>query len=87
MGEVAIYVALAVLIYIAGQVGFNAGKWSFKVFTFLIAPIAGLLFGMAVLNLVFPGLSFLRQLVIAFSMTTATVLVSLLLLKLMQPRR
>ena len=86
MSDAFLYVALAALIIFIGNHGHNAGWWGFYVYAFVFCSLAGLLFGLGVLNMFFPGVSFIKQLVISFAMTTASVVLSLILLKLMQPR-
>ena len=87
MGDAILFAVLALVVFFLGNHGHNAGWWGFYVYVFLFCSLAGLLFGLGVLNVAFPGLSFFKQLVISFSTTVATVVFSLVLLKLMQMRK
>lgn len=53
---------LACLVFFVGYYGFATERWPFAVFTFIFAPIAGLLMGFAALKFLYPELSQLRQL-------------------------
>ena len=53
---------LAFAVYFAGYYGYITHRWNYRVYTFGFAPVAGLLLGFAVMKMVFPELSLLRQL-------------------------
>jgi hypothetical protein len=78
---------LAFGIFFAGYYGYTSNRWSFPVFTFVFAPVAGLLLGFSVMKIAFPELSLLRQVAVSSIAVVGTVVLLLLLIALMQRRR
>lgn len=78
---------LAFGVFFAGYYGYTSGRWSFPVFTFVFAPVAGLLLGFAVMKMVFPDLSLLNQIAVSSAAVMGTVVLLLLLFALLQRRR
>jgi len=85
-GDVILFIILAFFVYFVGHYGHSAEWWGYRVYVFGFTTIAGLLFGMGVMNFMFPALSLGGQFVIAAGATIGTVVVSLLILKMMQHR-
>jgi hypothetical protein len=84
--DVILFIVLAILVYSIGHYGNSAGWWGYRIYVFGFTTVAGLLFGMGVMNYMFPSLSMWGQFIIAAGATVGTVVVSLLILKLMQPK-
>lgn len=78
---------LAFGVFFAGYYGYTSDRWSFPVFTFVFAPVAGLLLGFAVMKIAFPELSLLRQIAVSSAAVVSTVVLLLLLVALLQRRR
>ena len=85
--EIFLPLFLAFGIFFAGYYGYASNRWGFPVFTFIFAPIAGLLLGLAVMKIAFPDLSLLHQIAISSAAVVGTVILLLLLFALMQRRR
>jgi ABC-type uncharacterized transport system permease subunit len=82
--DVIFFFILAILVYFLGHYGHSAGWWGYRIYVFGFTTVAGLLFGMGVMNYMFPSLSMAGQFFIAAGATVGTVIVSLIILKMMQ---
>jgi hypothetical protein len=78
---------LALAVFFIGYYGYVSERWSYRVYTFGFAPVAGLLLGFAVMKAFFPDLSWLSQLAVGVAVVLVLVLLLLLLLLLMQRMR
>lgn len=78
--EIFLPLFLAFIVYFAGYYGYISHRWSYRVYTFGFAPVAGLLLGFAVMKIAFPELSLLRQLAVGGAAVIGTVLLLLALI-------
>jgi len=85
--EIFLPLFLAFGVFFLGYYGFATDRWSFRVYTFAFAPVAGLLLGFAVMKIAFPDLSLLNQLAVSGAVVLGTALLLLVLGLLMQRRR
>jgi hypothetical protein len=77
------FFVLAIFVYFIGHYGYVSKKWGYTVYVFVFTLLAGLFFGLGVLNVFFPGVSFLGKISVAVGATMGSVIFSLILLKLM----
>jgi hypothetical protein len=78
---------LAFGVFFLGYYGFATDRWSYRVYTFGFAPVAGLLLGFAVMKMTLPGLSLRNQMVVSLGAMLLMVLVLLLIHFLLQRRQ
>jgi hypothetical protein len=77
------FFVLAIFVYFIGHYGYVSKKWNYVVYVFVFTLLAGLFFGLGILNIFFPGVSFIGKIGIAVGATIVSVILSLILLKLM----
>lgn len=82
--EIFLPLFLAFVVYFAGYYGYITNRWNYRVYTFGFAPVAGLLLGFAVMKIVYPELSLLRQLIVGGAAVIGTVLLLLLVISVAQ---
>jgi hypothetical protein len=84
--DVFVPLLLAFGVFFIGYYGFVSERWSYRIYTFGFAPVAGLLFGFGVMKIAFPELSWLTQLAVGAAAVVVMSLLLLLLFMLMQRR-
>jgi hypothetical protein len=78
-----LFFVLAFFVYFIGYYGYATKKWNYAIYVFVFTLLAGLFFGLGILNLIFPEVSLLGKIGIAVGATMVSVVLSLILLKLM----
>jgi hypothetical protein len=82
LGDSIPFFVLAVFVYFIGHYGYVSKKWNYLVYVFMFTLLAGLFFGLGILNVFFPEVTFLGKIGIAVGATMVSVIFSLILLKL-----